>query len=157
VARRIVCDTNVLISGYLWRGATRRLLDVVRTGRQWTLLNSSDTMNEFIRVLAYPKFGLTPAEIEPLVVDLRQHSMFVHVRSNLQIIQEDPTDNIFLNLAVDGKAELLVSGDHHLLNLKTLAFFMGTTVRFPRVVIENSHELFLLQAEKLRRNEPARN
>jgi putative PIN family toxin of toxin-antitoxin system len=75
-------------------------------------------MNEFIRVLAYQKFGLTPAEIEPLVADLRQRSVFVHVRSKLHIIQDDPTDNIFLNLAVDGKAELLVSGDRHLLDLK---------------------------------------
>jgi len=129
VAKRIVCDTNVLISGYLWKGATRRMLDLVRTGQQWTLLSSSDTMNEFIRVLAYQKFGLTPIEIEPLVADLRQHSIFVQVRSKLHIIQNDPTDNIFLNLAVDGKAELLVSGDRHLLDLKAFRGLPIVSVR----------------------------
>lgn len=71
------------------------MLDLVRAGQQWTLLSSSDTINEFIRVLAYKKFGLTPAEIEPLVADLRQRSVFLHVRSKLHIIQDDPTDNIF--------------------------------------------------------------
>jgi putative PIN family toxin of toxin-antitoxin system len=129
VAKRIVCDTNVLISGYLWKGATRRMLDLIRTGQQWTLLSSSDTMTEFIRVLAYQKFGLTPTEIEPLVADLRQHSMFVQVRSKLHIIQDDPTDNIFLNLAIDGKAELLVSGDRHLLDFKAFRGLPIVSVR----------------------------
>jgi len=129
VAKRVVCDTNVLISGYLWKGSARRALDLVRTGQQWTLLSSADTINEFIRVLAYQKFDLTPAEIEPFVADLRQRSVFVHVRSKLHIIQEDPTDNIFLNLAVDGKAELLVSGDRHLLDLKAFRGLPIVSVR----------------------------
>ena len=71
MVKRVVCDTNVLISGYLWKGAVRRMLDLVRTGRQWTLLSSADTINEFIRVLAYPKFGLIPAEIEPFITTAR--------------------------------------------------------------------------------------
>ena len=118
MAKRVVFDTNVLISGYLWKGVTRRALDLVRAESQWTLLSSSDTINEFIRVLAYEKFGLTPLEIEPFVSDLQQRSRFVAVRSKLHIIQEDPTDNVFLNLAVDGKADMLVSGDRHLLDLR---------------------------------------
>jgi len=117
VARRVVFDTNILISGYLWKGAPRRALDRVRAG-QWVLLSSKDTMAEFIRVLAYEKFGLEPAEIEPLIADLRRISEFVQVRSKVQVIEEDLTDNIFLNLAVDGKADIIVSGDRHLLRLK---------------------------------------
>ena len=116
----MVFDTNVLISGYLWKGVTRRALDLVRAESQWTLLSSSATLNEFIRVLAYEKFGLTPVEIEPFVSDLQLRSRFVSVRSKLHIIQEDPTDNIFLNLAVDGKADMLVSGDRHLLDLRAV-------------------------------------
>jgi putative PIN family toxin of toxin-antitoxin system len=75
-------------------------------------------VDEFIRVLAYEKFGLEPAEIEPLIADLRRISEFVQVRSKVQVIKEDLTDNIFLNLAVDGKADIIVSGDRHLLRLK---------------------------------------
>ena len=118
MAKRVVVDTNVLISGYLWKGAPRRVLDLVRTP-QWTLLSSSFTLQEFIRVLAYEKFRLTAAEISPFIDDLRQVSEFVHVRSKLQLIAADPTDNMFLDLAVDGNAEVIVSGDRHLLELKT--------------------------------------
>lgn len=69
--------------------------------------------------MAYEKFGLKPAEIAPIVADLRQISEFVHTKSKVQVIQADPTDDIFLNLAFDGQASLIVSGDRHLLNLKT--------------------------------------
>ena len=117
MARKVVFDTNVLISGYLWQGAPRRALERVRAG-QWTLLSSRETMEEFIRVLAYEKFGLEPAEIAPLIADLQQISEFVEARSEIDEINEDPTDNIFLSLAVDGKAEVIVSGDRHLLRLK---------------------------------------
>ena len=110
-------DTNVLISGYLWKGATRRALDQVCSG-QWTLLRSQAMVEEFIRVLAYEKFGLRPAEIQPFIADLSQISEFVQVRSDVRVITEDPTDNIFLNLAVDGAADVVVSGDRHLLAFK---------------------------------------
>lgn len=110
-------DTNVLVSGYLWNGLARRALERVRSG-DWTLLVSKDAIDELIRVLAYNKFGLKPEEIEPIIHDLTKITEFVKVRTRIQTIKDDPTDNIFLNLAVDGHAHLIISGDHHLLNLK---------------------------------------
>ena len=121
-------DTNVLISGYLWKGPPRRAIEKVRSG-EWTLIVSKDTIDELIRVLAYNKFGLKPEEIEPIVRDLVEISEFVEVRSQLRIIQEDPTDNIFLNLAIDGQADVIVSGDHHLLDLSEFRGIPITTVR----------------------------
>ena len=110
-------DTNVLISGYLWKGLARRALEKVRS-REWALLISNDAIDELIRVLAYDKFGLKPEEIEPIVRDLTEISEFVEVRTQIQIIEDDPTDNIFLALAIDGGADVIVSGDHHLLDLE---------------------------------------
>jgi len=74
---------------------------------------------ELIRVLSYPKFGLTPAEICPIVNNLRRCGRLVEVESELNIVKEDPTDNIFLECALDGKADYIISGDHHLLNIST--------------------------------------
>jgi putative PIN family toxin of toxin-antitoxin system len=128
MARRVVVDTNVLISGYLWKGTARRVLDLVRA-EPWTLLSSSATLQEFIRVLAYEKFALTPAEIAPFIDDLRQVSEFVHVKSKLHPIVADPTDNIFLNLAVDGNANVIVYGDRHLLELKAFQSIAILSVR----------------------------
>ena len=117
MARKVVFDTNVLISGYLWKGLARRALEKVRS-REWALLISNDAIDELIRVLAYDKFGLKPEEIGPIVRDLTEISEFVEVRTQIQIIEDDPTDNIFLALAIDGGADVIVSGDHHLLDLE---------------------------------------
>ena len=116
-SRRAVFDTNILISGYLWKGVARQALEKVR-GNDWIHLVSRDTLDELIRVLAYSKFNLTAAEIDPIVQDLLGLSEFVNVKSRVEIVSADPTENIFLGLALDGKANVIVSGDHHLLDLK---------------------------------------
>ena len=85
-------DTNVIISGYLWKGSARRALEKVRSG-EWIFLVSEDTIEELIRVLAYNKFGLKPEEIEPLVTDFIEISESVEVKSKIEIIKDDPTDN----------------------------------------------------------------
>ena len=121
-------DTNVLISGYLWKGMARRALEKVRS-REWALLISNDAIDELIRVLAYDKFGLKPEEIEPIVRDLTEISEFVEVRTQIQIIEDDPTDNIFLALAIDGGADVIVSGDHHLLDLEEFEGIPITSIR----------------------------
>ena len=128
MARRVVFDTNVLISGYLWKGMARRALEKVRS-REWALLISNDAIDELIRVLAYDKFGLKPEEIGPIVRDLTEISEFVEVRTQIQIIEDDPTDNIFLALAIDGGADVIVSGDHHLLDLEEFEGIPITSIR----------------------------
>ena len=117
-SRRAVFDTNILISGYLWKGVARQALEKVR-GDEWKHLVSKDTVDELIRVLAYSKFNLTAAEIDPIVRDLLAISEYVNVKSRVEIVVADPTDNVFLELALDGQANVIVSGDHHLLDLKT--------------------------------------
>lgn len=99
MARRVVFDTNVLVSGYLWSGSARRALEKVRSG-EWILLVSTESINELIRVLAYHKFGLTPGEIQPIIQDIAMFSDLVQVKTQVEIIKGDPTDNIFLALAL---------------------------------------------------------
>jgi putative PIN family toxin of toxin-antitoxin system len=120
VARRVVFDTNILISGYLWKGPPRQAIEKVRN-REWTLLISKETTDELIRVLAYRKFGLSPEEIQPIIEDLFRISEVVEVTTQVTAIQTDLTDNMFLALAVDGRAEVIVSGDHHLLDIRQFA------------------------------------
>ena len=117
MARRAVFDTNILISGYLWKGQPRQAIEKVRD-KEWTLLVSKDTIAELIRVLAYRKFGLSPEEIQPIVEDLLRISEIVEVTTKVTAIRADLTDNMFLALAVDGRAEVIVSEDHHLLDLR---------------------------------------
>ena len=114
---RIVADTNVVISATFWRGYPRAIFDLARQGHV-TLLSSPPIEAELIRVLSYPKFGLNAAELLPILNDIRRIVEFVDVRSRLAVIQEDPTDNIVLECALDGGADYIVSGDHHLLALR---------------------------------------
>jgi putative PIN family toxin of toxin-antitoxin system len=86
-------------------------------GGKVILLFNTKIEAELIRVLAYSKFGLTSAEIFPIIKHLRKHAHFVEEKSNIGIIKYDPTDNIFLECAIDGNADYIISGDHHLLNL----------------------------------------
>ena len=127
-SRKVVFDTNILISGYLWKGSPRRAIDKIRRG-EWIHLVSEETIEELIRVLAYAKFGLKPEEIEPIIRDLMAISEYVEVRSKIDLVKADPRDNIFLNLAIDGQADVIVSGDHHLLDLKEFNDIPITSVR----------------------------
>jgi putative PIN family toxin of toxin-antitoxin system len=114
--KRVILDTNVVISAFFWGGYSRVVYDLVKEGKI-TLHSCMKTETELVRVLAYPKFGLTPAEILPIVNDLRKHAHFIEVKSNIDVIKEDPTDNIFLECAQDGKADYIISGNHHLINI----------------------------------------
>jgi putative PIN family toxin of toxin-antitoxin system len=117
MTKRVVFDTNILISGYLWGGIPRKALEKTRT-KEWILVISTESIKEFIRVLSYSKFVLNASEIQPIIKDLEENAEFVEVKSLVDIIKEDPSDNIFLSLALDGGASYIVSGDSHLLNFK---------------------------------------
>ncbi|MBI5664135.1 MAG: putative toxin-antitoxin system toxin component, PIN family [Nitrospirae bacterium] len=116
--KRVVLDTNVTISAFFWKGPPRSVFDLARTGKI-TMLVSKDMEIEFIRVLGYSKFGVSPKEIVPFMKSLRSRAELVEVQTKLSIIQADPTDNVFLECAVDGKADYIISGDKHLLDMGT--------------------------------------
>jgi putative PIN family toxin of toxin-antitoxin system len=115
--RRAVFDTNILISAYLWPGTPRQALDIVRGGG-CALVTADAAIEEFVRVLGYRKFGLSPNEIAPFVHDLQSLSTHVSPSRQVQVVIKDPSDNLFLSIAVEGRCTAVVSGDHHLLDLR---------------------------------------
>ena len=123
---RAVFDTNILISAYLWSGTPRRALEVIRAGHV-ELISSTAAIKEFIRVLGYPKFGFSPEEIAPFVEDLLSIARLVEP-PNLDVIIADPSDNLFLGIAVKGSCQVAVSGDHHLSTLKRFRSIQIVTV-----------------------------
>ena len=82
------------------------------------MLLSDNIERGFIRVLGYEKFGLSPQEIIPFLRNLRNHAIHVETKSEVHVVTADPTDNIFLECALDGGADFLISGDRHLLDIK---------------------------------------
>ena len=115
---RVVLDTNVVVSAVLSRGPTSRLVTHWQEGR-FVPLVSKGILEEYLRVLAYPKFRLSEGEVRALVErQLLPFTQPVEVTEIPVIVREDPSDNVFLACALAGKARYLVSGDHHLLVLR---------------------------------------
>ena len=118
---KTVLDTSVFVSAILFRGPTSRLVSLWQTGRI-TVLMSAEVIKEYARVLAYPKFKLSPEEIRAVIEqELLPYIKPIKVKKADSVILEDPSDDKFLALAAEGKATYILSGDGHLLKLKSFA------------------------------------
>ena len=114
---RIVVDTNIFISAAIFKGEANRLVPLWQKGAV-TFLMSEEILAEYINALSYPKFKLADYEVKHIIeTDIIPYIKPVKVDIELKIIDDDPSDNKFLCLAVKGKADYIVSGDKHLLDV----------------------------------------
>ena len=118
---KVVVDTNVAVSGLLWEGPPNDILKWARDG-VLVLVACQETVKELARILQHKKFqsrlsmiGISADEVTAYYMNLVR---FVPNPKELpKVIPVDPLDNLFLALASESKAQLIVSGDHHLLGL----------------------------------------
>jgi uncharacterized protein len=116
---RVVLDTNVLVSGLVFGGGLPGQLRARWQRGAFMPLASASTVQELVRVLAYPKFGLSRADQQELLADFLPCATTVQIPVPPPAVPacRDPLDVPFLHLAVAGHAEVLVSGDKGLLSL----------------------------------------
>ena len=117
VAPRAVLDTNVVLSALLFpTGRLTWLRPAWQAGR-FQPLASRDTVAELLRALAYPKFDLSPADIDTLLADFLPFVDTVEAQASAREWPglSDPDDAVFLDLAEAGRAAFLVTGDKGLL------------------------------------------
>ncbi len=114
---RVVLDTNVVLSALVFGGGAAG-----RVRRAWQQgaiqpLASNATVQELVRVLAYPKFRLSQAEQDELLADYLPYAETVRVPQPPPQVPpcRDALDEPFMHLAVTGRAQVLVSGDRDLL------------------------------------------
>lgn len=117
---RWVLDTNALVSALLFPAGTLTWIrDAWRSGTIVPLA-SRETATELIRVLCYPRFGLSPSEREDLLADCLPYCESVIISTPPPVPDcRDPFDRPFLELAVTAQADALVTGDKDLLSLAT--------------------------------------
>ncbi|MCJ7505034.1 putative toxin-antitoxin system toxin component, PIN family [Candidatus Bathyarchaeota archaeon] len=60
---------------------------------------------------------VTEEQVERFIENIERIAEFVELESHLEVVN-DPKDDFVINTAIDGRADLIVSGDHHLLSLK---------------------------------------
>ena len=116
---RPVLDTNVLVSALLFHSGTLLWLRGAWRSGHIRPLASRQTTAELIRVLAYPKFALSAGERRELLDDYLPFCETVAVPETPPSVPEcrDPFDRPFLELALAGRADALVTGDTDILAL----------------------------------------
>lgn len=114
---RIVVDSNVVISGFLFGGTPARVLGAVVEGKA-RCFTSLPILDEVRGVLQRPKFSLAPEQVLSFVEEFHLLCDVVAPRTVVHVIDEDPADDRVLECAVEAKADVIVSGDSHLLELR---------------------------------------
>lgn len=114
---KVVVDTNVFVSAAFLKGISSALIEKWKENK-FILLFSPDIFDEYFEVIARPKFRQEEKDIREFAELLTQRGVAVEPQIQLGVIKEDPKDNKFLECAIAGEANFIVSGDRHLLSLK---------------------------------------
>jgi putative PIN family toxin of toxin-antitoxin system len=131
---KAVLDTNVFVSSLLVKaGLPAQVLDAWRE-RRYLLIVSAAIITEIRATLAYPrirrKYAITDEDVEQLVTLLERDALLVPGDAEVaSAIPEDPADEMVLACALDGQADMIISGDRHLLDLNSYQSIPILTVR----------------------------
>ncbi|MDX8390565.1 MAG: putative toxin-antitoxin system toxin component, PIN family [Mariprofundaceae bacterium] len=117
---RVVFDSNVLLSALLFKGGSLCWLRDAWKKEAMSVLISNNSAAELIRVLAYPKFKLSHNDIDLLLADYLPYTTTIVVdESIISPTCRDKHDQMFINLAICGEADALVTGDKDLLMMRS--------------------------------------
>ena len=115
--KRIILDTNLWIS-FLISNNYNEIDNLIQT-KGFKLLFSEESLEEFIEVVKRPKLKklFAKKDVELLLGLFDQYGELVKIKSDIHVCR-DPKDNFLLNMATDGKADYLITGDKDLLVLE---------------------------------------
>jgi putative PIN family toxin of toxin-antitoxin system len=119
---KVVLDANIFVSAVLKpHSDLAKIFELVREDKIKLIL-SEDILSEIRAVLLYPKIKKrhmrTQKEIEEFLNKVSEASLLAQGRMKTDQIKEDPADNKYLSAALEAKADFILSGDHHLKDLK---------------------------------------
>jgi uncharacterized protein len=130
---RAVLDTNVLISAYLNdKGASRKIVEAAAKS-QFRLITCSGILREIVQVLHYPhiqkRYNPDEKGIIHFVANLAVLAEITPGSLIVQLVEEDPADDMVIASALEGRASFIVSGDAH---LKSLGSYEGVKIITPK-------------------------
>ncbi len=120
---RIVVDTNIFISAIVFGGKPRRLINLIADDAV-TLITAQELLTEIRRIIVakFPDFFEDLARVEKL---LDSDAIWVRLGGVTVTESRDPDDNKFIEAAVLGSCDYIVSGDKDLLDIKE---YKGTKI-----------------------------
>jgi putative PIN family toxin of toxin-antitoxin system len=136
---RAVLDTNVVVSAIPSAGSPPdSILRAWRRGA-FELATTAPLLRELETVLERDhiagRLGWSPSERRTFVSDLGEDAILVVPEKRLRVVGADPSDNRVLEAAVAAQVDYVVSGDRHLLDLKTYeGIQIVTPVRFVAIL-----------------------
>lgn len=130
----VVFDTNIYVSSLLRKNGLPAQAMAAWRAHRFALVTSPAIMAEFAATLQYPrirrKYGVTDEEIGELTDLLVANAVVVDGTIDVSgSVPDDPDDEIVLGCAVEGEADLIVTGDQHLLALGAFRSVPIVTVR----------------------------
>jgi len=118
---RVVIDTNTAVSGLLWEGTPARLLDLANEN-EIDILTSAALLKELRAVLLRAKFARrierAQTSVEELLLAYQAVACCVSTTTVPRVVPTDPDDDQVIACALAAHADLVVSGDSDLLDLK---------------------------------------
>ncbi len=132
MAYKVILDTNVLISAIVFGGKPRHILESIIRGKVGLAVSES-ILKEVKAVLSGRKFRYPPQIVHAVLTEISSMSELVDPRVRVNKIKKDPDDNRVLECAVESRADFIVSGDMHLLELGS---FKGISIMNPADFID---------------------
>ena len=118
---RVVFDTNIVVSSSLSPKGIRAGLIQKWKDNNFDLVVSEAILKEYKKALSYQdvskKHQMSVKEINQLIRNFRKFALVVSPKTKIKVIKDDPDDNKFLESAEEGRAEIIVGADKHLLDL----------------------------------------
>ena len=111
---KVVLDTNVFISGVFFSGPPYQILEAWRDGKIQLVLSES-ILEEYLRVAEVLSKRFPQIQLGPVLDLLMVEAEFTSAFELPKPVCEDPDDDKFIECAIAGKAEAIISGDKHLL------------------------------------------
>jgi len=122
---RVVIDTNIFVSAFIWGGNPQAVLEKWFKGK-FSLLISPYLLSEILKVLK--RFDFQKENLNSLKRILEEQCIKIIPKTKVNICR-DKKDNDILSLCQDGRADFLISGDKDLLVLKK---FKNTKIISPK-------------------------
>jgi hypothetical protein len=124
---RVVLDTNVFVSMVL--GGHVGVINDAWKADMFTLVVSDEIISEYLDVLSRPKFHLTADAVSTVLGRVERKAEKVAPADSVDAVPADPSDSKFIEVAIEGRVDYLVSGDGHLLDLKSFRAIPILTAR----------------------------
>ena len=133
---RVVLDTNVLVSAFLSsRGAPAQILQFLEQ-EAFDLLISPEIVQEYAAALGYERVKkvhkLSDAQVQSVLEDLKAVATLVQPVFTPAVVTEDADDDKFFACAIEGGADIIVSGDARVQAVKE---YQGIQVLSPAVFV----------------------